>query len=90
MFAWELAEMARRLLLVGVLVIVPFERGSMMQLVLATVICIIYLLFQTLVKPCVSAHRTVGWVRGDGLVLHCRPSACECPVLDPLRLQIPQ
>ena len=61
MFAWELAEMARRLLLVGVLVIVPFERGSIMQLVLATVICIVYLLIQTLVSPCVSTLSVKHW-----------------------------
>jgi hypothetical protein len=53
-YAWELCEMARRLVLVGFLVVGPFERGSMMQLTTATVICIIYFAIQLLASPYVT------------------------------------
>jgi hypothetical protein len=50
-YAWELCEMGRRLVLVGFLVVGPFDRGSMMQLATATLICIVYLVTQVLASP---------------------------------------
>jgi hypothetical protein len=48
-FWWELLEMVRRLVLVGVMVLV--SRGSVTQLVIATVLCAVYLLLQTEASP---------------------------------------
>ena len=50
-YAWELAEMSRRFVLVGLLVVTPFERGSIMQLALATALCFIYTVAQVLASP---------------------------------------
>jgi len=50
-FYWELVEMLRRFLLVGLFVAVPFARGSMMQLALACVVAIIYLVVQVTSMP---------------------------------------
>jgi hypothetical protein len=50
-YGWELCEMGRRLVLVGFLVVAPFERGSIMQLALAIIICIIFLVIQMLASP---------------------------------------
>ena len=45
-FWWELAEMVRRFLLVGLFVVWPYERGTVMQLALAVIICIAYMAVQ--------------------------------------------
>ena len=50
-FLWELVEMSRRFLLVGVYVVGPFHPGSMMQLALASLTCVMYLVVQMLVVP---------------------------------------
>ena len=41
----------RRFLLVGLFVIGPAKRGSVMQLVLATLVCLVYLMIQLLARP---------------------------------------
>jgi hypothetical protein len=46
---WECLEMVRRLVLVGVMVLV--SRGSVSQLVIATAVCAVYLLLQMQVAP---------------------------------------
>ena len=43
--------MTRQLVLVGIFVVGPFARGSMMQLALATVFCIAYLVLQLQAMP---------------------------------------
>ena len=43
--------MLRRFLLVGVFVVGPYERGTMMQLALATLVCIMLLCFQLQANP---------------------------------------
>ena len=50
-FWWECMEMLRRLLLVGLLVVVPYPRGSMMQIALAITLSLIYLVIQQQVQP---------------------------------------
>jgi hypothetical protein len=45
----QLVEMARRLFLIGVMVLIL--RGSVTQLVIATVMCAVYLLLQTEASP---------------------------------------
>ena len=45
-YMWELAEQGRRFLLVGVYVVGPFHPGSMMQLALAALTCVLYLVAQ--------------------------------------------
>ena len=42
-FWWELVEMTRRLVLVGVFVLPVFNRGSIVQVVLGTIFCSIFL-----------------------------------------------
>lgn len=44
-------QMARRFLLVGLFVVVPYRRGSMMQLALATIVCWVYLIVQLVAMP---------------------------------------
>ena len=46
--------MFRRFLLVGLFVIWPYERGSLMQLASALLVCVIYLLIQQHAKPFLS------------------------------------
>jgi hypothetical protein len=61
----QVLEMARRLVLVGVMVLV--SRGSVTQLVIATVLSAVYLLLQMQASPfedlggtnCISAARSV-------------------------------
>ena len=48
-FWWELAEMLRRFLLVGIFVVV--EPGKVMQIVAGTIVCGVYLLVQLQAKP---------------------------------------
>ena len=48
-FYWELVEMFRRLLLVGIMVLVL--RGQLTQLVISTVFCLMYLLIQMQAQP---------------------------------------
>ena len=50
-YFWELMEMARRFLLVGLYVIGPYERGSMMQLATACLTCIVFLVVQAQAMP---------------------------------------
>ena len=54
LFWWELLEMARRFLLVGLFVIGPYHPGSMMQLAIAALTCIIFLLIQAQLMPYTS------------------------------------
>ena len=54
-YLWELAEMLRRFLLVGVYVVGPYHPGSMMQLALASVTCVLFLVLQTQSMP-YAAH----------------------------------
>jgi hypothetical protein len=48
-FWWERCEMARRLTLVGVFVVI--EQGSMLQLMIGTGFCASYILIQMQVSP---------------------------------------
>jgi len=50
-YFWELVEMARRFLLVGIYVVGPYHSGSMMQLALAALTCIIFLVIQVQALP---------------------------------------
>jgi hypothetical protein len=50
-YAWELAEIFRRFLLVGLFVYGPYERGTMMQLALATLFCTLFLVVQIVAMP---------------------------------------
>jgi hypothetical protein len=50
-FWWELMEMGRRFLLVGLFIVVPFPQGTIMQCALAVFVAIIYLLFQVQAMP---------------------------------------
>ena len=52
-FWWELCEMARRLTLVGVFVVI--EQGSMMQLMIGTAFSACYMLLQMQTGPCIVA-----------------------------------
>jgi hypothetical protein len=61
----QLVEMARRLFLIGVMVLVM--RGSVTQLVIATVMCAVYLLLQTEASP----FEDIGGGSRCGLI--CRP-----------------
>ena len=54
-YLWELAEMLRRFLLVGAYVVGPYHPGSMMQLALASVTCVLFLVLQTQSMP-YAAH----------------------------------
>ncbi len=55
-YLWEIMEMLRRLVLVGIFVLI--ERGSVTQLVAGTLFCAVYLLLQVLraamARPCVD------------------------------------
>ena len=50
-FFWELCEMGRRFLLVGAFVVGPYHPGSMMQLALAALTCVLYLALQEQAMP---------------------------------------
>ena len=52
-FAFELAEMARRVLFVGVFGVMPhpFSRGTMLQLAMACLVSVLYLTLQLQLKP---------------------------------------
>jgi len=50
-FFWELMEMGRRVLLVGAYVTGPFHPGSMLQLALALVTCLVHLSIQQQLWP---------------------------------------
>ena len=50
-FWWELMEMGRRFLLVGLYVIFPFRQGSIMQVAVANLTAVIFLVLQLEVKP---------------------------------------
>ena len=50
-FFWELAEMFRRFVLVGVLGLDYWDPGSVIQLTLATLFCIVYLVVQVQTSP---------------------------------------
>ena len=51
MFFWELMEMARRFLLVGLFVIGPYSRGSLTQIGLATLTCMVFFFIQQNAEP---------------------------------------
>ena len=55
MWWWELVEMLRRLLLVGLMQIVVAS-GSALQIILGTVFSVVFLLFQVQSNPYVSLH----------------------------------
>jgi hypothetical protein len=55
-FWWELAEMARRFTLVGIFVLGPYPRGSLMQIIIAALFCIIFLTIQVQSKPYKEIH----------------------------------
>lgn len=48
---WELAEVLRRFLIVGLFVVGPYERGSIMQLALATLCASLFLVLQLVAMP---------------------------------------
>ena len=48
---WELVEMARRFVLVGLFIGWPAPRGTVMQLVVATLFCLVYLAIQNYAQP---------------------------------------
>ena len=52
-FWWELAEMLRKFLLVGVFVVV--EPGSILQISLGTIVCAVFLMVQLQAAPYISA-----------------------------------
>ena len=73
---WEVLEMLRRFFLVGLMSILPpgFE-GSVVQLVIAGLFCILYLVLQLHAQPfrCERRLRRAGIVRvPHGLLLVCR------------------
>ena len=51
-FWWELAEMMRRFVLVGLFVVA--QRGTVMQLFLGTTFCAVYLMVQLQARPYIS------------------------------------
>lgn len=51
LYFWELFEMMRRFLLVGLFIVGPYVRGTMMQLALATLVTLAYLVLQTAAMP---------------------------------------
>ena len=55
-FFWELAEVSRRLLLVGLFTVGPYLKGSTMQVALATLVSMLYLVVQLVAMPytCIS------------------------------------
>ena len=53
-YLWELVEMTRRLLLVGAFVVGPYHPGSLMQLAVATVTCVLFFAFQLQLMPYLS------------------------------------
>ena len=55
LFWWELLEMLRRFLLVGLLSII--NPGSIMQLGTATIFCILFSSLQLQAKPCTCCHK---------------------------------
>jgi hypothetical protein len=48
--------MGRRIVLVGFLVVIPFGRGSLMQLALATLLSFLYMTIQVLASPYLRRH----------------------------------
>ena len=50
-YLWELAEMSRRFLLVGAYVVGPYHPGGVMQLALAAITVLIFLVAQLLLMP---------------------------------------
>ena len=48
---WELVEMARRFLLVGLFVTTPAKRGSVMQIAVAAVVSLVYAIVQAYAQP---------------------------------------
>jgi hypothetical protein len=54
-FWWELCEMARRLILVGVFILI--EQGSIMQIMIGTAFCAAYMLLQMQTAPCTRLRR---------------------------------
>lgn len=67
-FWWELCEMFRRFLLVGLLSVV--DPGSILQLVVATTACVLYLVVQLLASPLVVAtDNFIGLCGSAALVL---------------------
>ena len=48
---WELMEMSRRFLLVGLFVVWPFQQGQVMQLGFAAVVAMAYLMVQSQAAP---------------------------------------
>ena len=51
LYAWELMETARRFLLVGLFGVRPYARGTMMQLMLATILTFTYVVIQLVAMP---------------------------------------
>lgn len=51
MSRFQLLEVARRFLLVGLFVVGPAERGSVMQLATATMLCLMFLAIQAFAQP---------------------------------------
>ena len=58
-FFWELAEVSRRLLLVGLFTVGPYIKGSTMQLALATLVSMLYLVIQLVAMPYAFAAWTM-------------------------------
>ena len=53
-YFWECCEMTRRFLLVGLFVVAPYQRGSLMQLAVGLLFATIYLLIQQHAKPFIN------------------------------------
>ena len=51
LFWWELMEMGRRFILIGLFVVWPFHQGQVMQLALASLVAMAYLLMQSQAAP---------------------------------------
>ena len=92
-FWWELVEMARRFLLVGLYVIWPFAQGTIMQVAMASLTAVIFLAVQLQAAPfvqqlddylalCCSLSLTVcakcEAKRGQQLVLSTHEFLCAC------------
>ena len=50
-YLWELMEMGRRFVLVGLLIVGPFHQGSVMQVAMANLVSMVYLFLQLLAMP---------------------------------------
>jgi hypothetical protein len=73
-FWWELMEMLRRFLLVGLFVVWPYDQGSIMQVAMANLTALLYLAIQLQVSPYrrrVDDHLALGCSLSLSVMLLC-------------------